>query len=94
MVNGIVCDCSAEVWCTGDREPAESAHVLIEVGSDSRPPLYLARRQHGWLWVKDRRHLLSTQVTPLSWRWAISADNGVPATVRRLTEDEMRSWNS
>ncbi|MEU3627843.1 hypothetical protein BS329_09180 [Amycolatopsis coloradensis] len=91
MANGGVCDRVAEIWATGDGEPPGSVRVLIESSIESRP-LYLARCQHGWLWVKDRRHLLSIQVTPLSWRWAISADNGVITTVRRLTEDEMRFW--
>ncbi|WP_410663499.1 hypothetical protein [Amycolatopsis sp. lyj-84] len=92
MANGVVCDRVAEIWATGDCEPAGSVRVLIESSPESRSPLYLARRQHGWLWVKDRRHLLSLQVTPLSWRWAISADNSVITTVRRLTGDEMRFW--
>ncbi|WP_414937917.1 hypothetical protein [Amycolatopsis sp. cmx-11-51] len=94
MANGGVCDRIAEVWCTGDCEPTDSVRVLIETGQKSRPRLYLARRQHGWLWVKNRQHLISVRVTPLSWRWAVSADNGVITTVRRLTEDEMRSWHA
>ncbi len=94
MANGTVRDRVAEVWRTGDFEPPDSVRVLIESRTTSLPRLYLARRQQGWLWVKSRQHLLSIDVTPLSWRWAISADNGMITAVRQLNEDEMRSWHA
>jgi hypothetical protein len=75
------------VWQTGDGEP-ESVDVLIS----DRPKRYLARFQHGWVWTSSRREV--TGHTPLTWKFATSADVRGKCVVRRLTDAEIAAWTA
>jgi len=82
---------------TGDPEPGADVDVLInEQRGQTR---YLARLQHGWVWVAGK-HVLDrperAQVpTPLTWKFATEAElDADPTELRTLTDIEVVEWRA
>lgn len=81
---------------TGDPEPGPDVRVLVnERAGQTR---YLARLQHGWVWVNSKHRNLDNPEkqhtpTPLTWTFATEAD-GTPATLRTLTDAEFVEWQA
>jgi len=88
---------------TGDPEPGPDVDVLInEQRGQTR---YLARLQHGWVWVNGKRELdrpERAQVpTPLTWKYAVAdhvafadAADADPTELRTLTDIEVVEWRA
>ncbi|WP_033261359.1 hypothetical protein [Amycolatopsis vancoresmycina] len=78
---------------TGDPEPGDGVDVLLnEQPGQTR---YLARLQHGWVWINSKSNLdrpdKNRTPTPLTWKFATAAD-GPPTDLRTLTDAETVEW--
>lgn len=78
---------------SGDPEPAADVTVLAnERAGQTR---YLARLQHGWVWVNNKSDIdrpdKDRTPTPLTWKFATAAD-GTPTELRTLTDAEIVEW--
>lgn len=74
----------------GDPEPGPDVDVLAIVARLGTEKRYLARFQHGWIWV-DRRAELGG-ITPLTWKYATEQDAHGRFQLRELTADERAEW--
>ncbi|SEB43838.1 hypothetical protein SAMN04489727_1747 [Amycolatopsis tolypomycina] len=82
-------------FTTGDPEPGPDVSVLVnEQAGQTR---YLARLQHGWVWVNSKRQLDNSKKertpTPLTWAFATGSD-GTPTTLRTLSDAETVEWQA
>lgn len=76
---------------TGDVEPGPEIDVLVDelAATEQR---FLARFQHGWIWVDSLVKLEQRDKTPLTWKFATAADLAPTIELRELTEAERVEW--
>ena len=73
------------------RRPGAEVDVLYHHIRTGAEAVYLARFQHGWVWVSSKIDV--GRSTPLSWKFATEAElDGDPTEVRTLNDAGHVDW--
>lgn len=76
---------------SGDPEPGPEVDVLYHHVRTAAEAEYLARFQHGWVWVSRKADV--GHRTPLAWRFATEPEpDGSPTELRTMCADELTDW--
>ncbi|MDT8912408.1 hypothetical protein [Amycolatopsis sp. PS_44_ISF1] len=92
IANAAIASAGLQGWSTGDCEPGPQIRLLVQRDETGAPRWFLARFQHGWVWARRCGEVGHT--TPLTWRWAMSAEHRHPVRVGIPTDEEISVWQS